>query len=223
MKLLDDKAITIVGILGTTHNPDFRIKYHYPLSLLEELILEFHADVICGEVHPNAWDRYQRTQMYEEYLGTPASEYWDLVFPLCKQHEIEFIPIDWFETDVWFQLDYFQEFQEFQDDHRQRLELQEEEWDQRIRDTWNVSAIPFNSRQYDDLCKAKYEWLNQINPKAHAVRWISRNIIMAERVKNAVRQNPGKRILCIVGADHNYMMQELLRPGDWDLVYPLKR
>ncbi|MFF2886394.1 hypothetical protein [Paenibacillus sp. NPDC057967] len=46
---------------------------------------------------------------------------------------------------------------------------------------------------------------------------------MVQRVKNAVKQHVGERILCIVGADHNDMMHEQLRmEGTIELIYPLR-
>ena len=33
------------------------------------------------------------------------------------------------------------------------------------------------------MTRLKYEWLNQINPTAHNIRWVVRNQIMIQRVK----------------------------------------
>jgi hypothetical protein len=73
--------LATLGNLGTTHDPAYRVRYHYPL-VLRDLILEFNPSVICGEVHPTIWERCRRYGQYEDYWGSPASEYWDLVFPL---------------------------------------------------------------------------------------------------------------------------------------------
>jgi hypothetical protein len=50
--------LTVVGILGMTHDEELQKKYRYPLTLLKELILDFNPDVICGEVHPQSWKPY---------------------------------------------------------------------------------------------------------------------------------------------------------------------
>lgn len=212
--------LTILGILGTTHNPDFRVRYNYPLELLKEVILDFNPSVICGEVHPTSWDRQLKNQVYEEYLGMPASEYWELIFPLCRERNLKFVPIDWFELDIWFEFDYFNKFS---NEDKTRLEAQEENLDKRIRETWKAGSIPFNSTEYDQLCKAKYDWIKELNPTAYTVQWEARNLIMAERVKKAMHKNPDERILCVVGADHNYMMYDYLKDGDWTTIYPLRK
>lgn len=72
------------------------------------------------------------------------------------------------------------------------------------------------------MTRLKYEWLNQINPTAHNIRWVVRNQIMIQRVKNTCDSNPDKRILCIVGADHNYLFQEALIKEPIQLIYPLR-
>ena len=45
--------------------------------------------------------------------------------------------------------------------------------------------------------------------------------IMIQRAKNVIRLNPGKRILCIVGADHNYLFRDELLKESFLVKYPL--
>lgn len=212
-------VLTTLGILGTTHDPDLRIRYHYPLQLLEDAILKFNPDVVCGEVLPESWSLIQEDPTYNaDNFIEPASEYYDLIFPLCRSKNIEFIPIDWCELDVWFDFDPFVKFPK---DKQDELERQLNQWDENIRSTWDKSPIPFNSDAYDTLAKEKYDWLYSINPKSQYVQWICRNQIMAQRIANAARLYKDRRILTIVGADHNYILHELLKDGEWNLVYPL--
>ena len=70
-------------------------------------------------------------------------------------------------------------------------ERQLEDWDEKIRSTWDCGAIPFNSLEYDRLAKAKYDWLYQLNPVVQNVQWVSRNQIMAQRIKNVIVKNLG--------------------------------
>ncbi|CAG7633618.1 hypothetical protein ACFQI7_18420 [Paenibacillus allorhizosphaerae] len=91
--------MTTLGILGVTHDNDLRVKYGLTLDFIKELILEFHPDVICGEVLPESWERYMADKTYKQYWGMPASEYWELIFPLCEEHGIPFVPVDWAELN----------------------------------------------------------------------------------------------------------------------------
>lgn len=102
--------------------------------------------------------------------------------------------------------------------HPQRIE---EEWFEKQLKTHSVGTIPFNSNEYDLVTREKYEWISNINPRAHNFRWTIRNQIMIERLKNTIKANPHKKILCIVGADHNYCFKEELENEPIKLVYPL--
>ncbi len=212
--------MSTVGILGVMHDNELRKRYHLTLELIEELILEFNPDVICGEVLPNSWEKYKTDSRHRGYWGEPASEYWDLIFPLCEKLKYDFVPIDWGELDVWMDFDPFKNYSELQ---RSAFNTESEQWFQRQLSTWNSSAIPFNSLEYDSITKQKYTWLEQINPESHVFRWECRHLIMIQRIKNAINKHQGKRILCIVGADHNHVIYEgLVKKKDIQLVYPLK-
>lgn len=211
--------MSTVGILGVIHDNELRNRYHFTLDLIKKLILEFNPDVICGEVLPDSWEKYKADPTHRGYWGEPASEYWDLIFPLCEEMKYDFVPIDWVELDVWMDFDPFKHDNEMQ---RNVLNAESEEWFQRQLCTWHASVIPFNSLEYDNMTKQKYAWLKQINPESYVFRWECRNLIMVQRIKNAINKHPGKRILCIVGADHNYIIYEgLVKAKDIQLIYPL--
>lgn len=212
--------MTVLGILGVVHDDALRQKYNLSLDFIKELIVEFDPDIICGEVLPGSWDQYKQDSNRRGYWGEPASEYWDLIFPLCQERKIEFVPIDWVELDVWLDFDPFHGYDEH---NRQALNAELEQWFQRQLATCDAGAIPFNSVEYDTVTKQKYEWLERINPQSHVFRWVCRHLIMIQRVKNAMKQHAGKRILCIAGADHNHALYEgLIQEKDTRLVYPLR-
>lgn len=206
--------MSVIGLLGTTHDEDFRRRYRYPLSLLRELILEFQPDTICGEVLPENWVAYQASGDQAEYVG--ESEYHKVIFPLVRESGLIFEPIDWYEEDIW--RDPFDLYPDYKDSLKKQLD----DWDEKIRATCNQGRIPFNCGEYDRLAKEKYDWLYELNPEVQNVQWVCRNQIMAQRVRNVVVRNPGKRVLCVVGADHNYILSGLLQTEAWDLVCPLR-
>lgn len=211
--------MTIVGLLGTIHNEEIRNRVNCTLNLYKDIIIEFNPEIICGEVHPQSWMKYQNDKSLRGYWGEPASEYWDLIFPLCEKRNIEFVPIDWFELDVWNNFDPFAVCNEIE---REKYERIEEEWFEKQLKTHSAGTIPFNSDDYDLITREKYEWISNINPRAHNFRWTIRNQIMIERLKNTIKANPHKKILCNVGADHNYCFKEELENEPIKLIYPLK-
>jgi hypothetical protein len=210
------KTKTVVGILGTVHSEELRNEYRYPLALLEKKILEFKPDIICGEVRPEDWEQYLANPDYSGYLG--PSEYRECIIPLCKQHNIEFVPVDWFEWDA-VNLDHFVDYSEKE---QQMLEQKLTEMYETIFAKVHTGKTPFNSLEMDKYVKVKHEWLFKVNPVVQNITWIARNQLMILRIKKVIDANPGKRILCIIGAEHNYYYHENLKKLDHiDLYYPL--
>ncbi|WP_211750048.1 hypothetical protein [Paenibacillus sp. Marseille-Q4541] len=211
--------MTAVGILGTIHDEKLRKQYNCFLELYKDIISDFNPDIICGEVHPQSWGKYINNKNEKGYWGEPASEYWELIFPYCEERNVEFIPIDWFELDVW---ENFNPFNDYSGEKREEVERISDEWFSKQMSTHSFGNIPFNSIEFDNVTKEKYAWLFQINPKAQNFRWIIRNQIMIQRVKNTIASNQGKKILCIVGADHSYCFKEELITEPIILQYPLR-
>lgn len=210
--------MTTVGILGMTHDEGWQEKYQFPLSLVKELIIEFEPDVICGEVHPDSWDLYLKEGNPKGIYEETQNEYQNLIFPLCEERNIKFIPVNWFEFDV-----FKGRFDKFIEGTRLMLEEELLKWTNRQLDTWNSGTIPFNSKEYDQVTKEKYNWLHNVNPEVENINWIARHYIMIARVKNAIGENRGKRILCIHGSDHNYWYFETLKSVEnIQLIYPLR-
>ncbi|PFG13497.1 hypothetical protein ATG70_1701 [Bacillus sp. es.036] len=202
-----------------THDEEMQKKYNYPLSLVKELITEFKPDVICGEVHPSSWELYLDEGEPFGILGETQNEYPDLIYPLCEERGIEFVPINWFEEDVFEE----EPFDKYNYETRQRLELELRQWQDKQLSTWEIGNIPLNSYDYDTITKDMYNWLQTINPDVQDIVWNSRHYIMLSRVKNTIEMYPDKRILCIHGADHNYWYyQSLKKVNNIDLVYPLR-
>jgi hypothetical protein len=211
--------MTIVGILGMNHDEDMQKKYNFPLSLVKELITAFNPDVICGEVHPLSWQLYLNEGKPGGILGETQNEYPNLIFPLCEEKGIEFVPVNWFEEDV------FDEgpFDKYDSEVKMTLENKLLRWKKEQLLLWNKGNIPFNSFEYDALTKEMYEWLHIINPDVQNIEWNARHYIMIARVKQTISKHKGKRILCIHGADHNYWYnQSLQKEKGIQVIYPLR-
>ncbi|MEJ8305211.1 hypothetical protein [Saccharibacillus sacchari] len=211
--------MTVVGILGVVHHDELRKQTGLTLELIRELILEFAPDVICGEVLPTSWERYKQDLKDRGYWGEAPSEYYDLVFELCRKKNIAFEPIDWVELDVWNDFD---PFRNYAGEDREQLEQQSEEFWQKQLQGAKEGSIPFNTAAFDEATRLKYEWLEKVDPEAHVFRWEARHLIMVQRIKNALKRHPGKKMLCIVGADHNHVLVEMLnRDHEHQIIYPL--
>jgi len=208
--------MSVLGILGTIHSDEMRKEYDFSLKKMGELIEQFEPDIICGEVRPEDWEKYCNNNEYEGYLG--PSEYRELIIPLCERKGIKFIPIDWYEDDM-VDMDYF----------KGKSELEINDLEKQFESIMNVyievakkSTIPFNSLAFNDVVKSKQDFQNSINPEVHNVYWTCRNQLMTYRIKKVLDANKGKRVLCTVGAEHNYFYCKELQAIDWKMIYPLK-
>lgn len=206
-----------VGILGTIHgDEDFRFEKGYTLDMMKAIILEFKPDIICGEVRPEDYDKYCNDKSYEGYLG--PSEYRKLIIPFCESEGIEFVPVDWYEDDMigW---DYMRNYNEAE---KEKFEKDLERIYEEIWDVGRKSIIPMNSFELDVIIRKKQEWFSSLDPTMHNIYWVARNQIMVERVKRVIENNHGKKILCIVGAEHNYFYYKELKKLKCNLIYPLR-
>ena len=124
----------------------------------------------------------------------------------------------------WFEPDVFEAgpFDRFDAETRQHLEQELLAWNLQQMATWSRGRIPFKSSAYDDVTERVYAWLETINPTVQNIQWNARHEIMVARVDRAITEHPGRRMLCIHGAYHNYWYHRVFRGRtDIELVYPL--
>ena len=194
-----------------------------------------HARILCNPLPPSNfcfWRGVRRTDkpavprgayaeldgLTEHVWGETPTEYPALIYPFCAERGIEFVPVDWFLEDV------FQEgiFDRFEPARRTELERELERWQEWQLGTLDVGGLPLNSDAYDAVTRGLYAWLAQVNPGVQAVVWEARHAIMLGRVRAAIRRHPGRRVLCIHGADHNYAYRHALGArSDLRVVFPL--
>jgi len=214
--ILGGNIMTVVGILGTVHgDEENRKKLGYPLELMKKAILDFKPDVICGEVRPEDWQKYCGDKSYSGYLG--PFEYRFLILPLCKENNISFEPVDWFEDDlVNYQFDIIED-KEKEEYEKKQIKLFEE-----LLEKGKQSPLPFNSFEFDRFVEGKHKYDESMGPIEYLVTWEARNYLMVRRIKAVIEKYKDKRILCTVGAEHNYFYHKELKKLDLELVYPLK-
>lgn len=208
--------MSVIGILGTVHDEKMREESNYSLEKIGGLIEAFNPDIICGEVRPEDWEKYCDNNEYEGYLG--PNEYRRLIIPLCEKKGIKFVPVDWFENDLMNQ-------DCFKGKSDSEIKILEKEIETLIENFWKVakeSEVPFNSLDFNNIVEKKHEFLQRVNPKVENLYWVCRNEIMVERIKHALEGNEGKRVLCTVGAEHNYYYCKGLEESNWEVIYPLK-
>lgn len=208
--------MTMVGLLGTLHTDELRARFDFSFQLLEELILKFEPDIICGEVRIDDWKNFISDKDYNGYLG--PSEYRQCIIPLCQSKDITFLPIDWFDYSI-AQLDHFESCSQAE---REEFEKKLLEFYEKIFEKNKECSIPLNGKSVDVLIKKKQEWLSQINPVYQNLTWIARNQMMLINLNKVIKANLNKRILCTIGIEHNYYFyEELSKMKEIKVCYPL--
>ncbi|MDT8716843.1 hypothetical protein IAI10_09245 [Clostridium sp. 19966] len=209
--------MSILAILGTVHSEDMRKESNYPLEKMAEIIERFQPDAIFGEVRPENWAEYCKDKSYDGYLG--PNEYRRFIIPYCEKRGIKFVPVDWFEDDM-VGMDYYEGKSE---EEKLKLDKKDEEFMKLYMDAGKKSAIPFNSFEANEVAKRWHDFADEVNHKVNNVYWICRNELMIMRIKNALKELEGKKVLCTVGAEHTYFYYDGLKAlKDWELVYPIK-
>ncbi|HEX6880365.1 MAG TPA: hypothetical protein VF135_08385 [Terriglobales bacterium] len=83
-----------------------------------------------------------------------------------------------------------------------------------LRARWH-SAADVNSRCTDDSFAVKHAFQEKLYGPKEAEGWEGWNLYFLDRIMEAASENPGKRIVVTVGAEHGYWLREHLRhaPG----------
>lgn len=159
----------------------------------------FRPDLVCGEV---------RRQDYEhnaEYQG--PGEYRRFIFQYCQERGIPFVPCDVFRDE---DVELAQRPLEMPDEEEEEAKQQ---LDAIMGDFFRIGAgstPPFNSPEFNALVKKKQAFQHKYAPEVHEIIWNQRNRAIVERLKAVVKENEGKNILVIFGAEHTYWLAEEL-------------
>jgi hypothetical protein len=73
------------------------------------------------------------------------------------------------------------------------------------------SASEVNSKQTDALFEVKHNFQNDLFGEKQRLGWEGWNAHFLEKIMEAAKANPGKRIIVIVGAEHSYWLRQKLR------------
>ena len=169
---------------------------------------QFHPDLVCGEVRRSDYESNA------EYQG--PSEYRRYVFNYCKERGIPFIPCDFFRDE---DIELAQRPLDVDDEEAVK------EYEGIVKDFFGIGAgseIPFNSHEFNALARKKQVFQYKYAPEVQEIIWNQRNREIVKNITAVVKENPGKNILVIFGAEHTYWLEEELgRLEDVTIRFPL--
>jgi hypothetical protein len=73
------------------------------------------------------------------------------------------------------------------------------------------SAAEVNSHRTDALFEVKHSYQNELFGEKQKLAWEGWNMHFLDKILEAARANPGKRLIVIVGAEHSYWLRKKLR------------
>jgi hypothetical protein len=195
---------TQLFILSTVTRLHPELSY-YDFGELRRRILDVRPDVIVLEVRPDELAERKETPGRPEY---PA-----VVFPLLQEKRYATYPMEpgepVFGEMVKSYATLLQRFKETQPDAAATLNAYEAAAVAALRACWHSPAA-VNSPLTDRIIEAKHQLQSAIMGPERATGWARWNDYMVDGVKRAVAENPGKRILALVGYDNAYWLRTRL-------------
>lgn len=200
--------MTTVGFWGSIHQDEMQKKFGWDDGKTIALFDRFQPDVVCGEVCRSDYESNA------DYQG--PREYRQFIFNYCKERDIPFIPCDFFRDE---DIELAQRPLDVPDEEAVK------EYQRLIEEFFVVgggSSPPFNSPAFNEVVRRKQAFQHKYSPEAHEIIWNQRNHKIAENIKAVVKENEGKNILVIFGAEHTcWLVEELGKLEGVSIRFPL--
>ena len=200
--------MTTIALFSSIHGDEMQKKFGWDDDQSVALFDQFHPDLVCGEVRKSDYEQNA------EYQG--PSEYRRYIFNYCKERGIPFIPCDFFRNE---DIELAQKPLDVDDEEAVK------EYEGIAKDFFAVGAgskIPFNSPEFNALARKKQAFQYEYAPEVQEIIWNQRNREIVKNITAVVKENPGKNILVVFGAEHTYWLEEELgRLEDVTIHFPL--
>lgn len=199
--------MTTIAFFGSTHQDEMQKQFGWDDSKTIALFDRFRPDVVCGEVRRSDYESNA------DYQG--PSEYRRFIFNYCKERGIPFIPCDFFrDEDI-----------ELAQRPLDAPEEAEKEFEQIVQEFFAAAAKstpPFNSVKFNEVVRKKQAFQYKYAPEVNEIIWNERNREIVKNVTAVVRENEGKNILVIFGAEHTYwLVEELGKLDSVNICFPM--
>ena len=198
-----------VAVLATLHTLHAQVPA-YSLQVLRDSILRLAPDVLCIEVRP---DRYAQRAPEANKV-----EYPDAVYPLIDAHRYRVYPMEpaqpRFDAILKPYLQASREFAATNPAASAAFSAHAESMYAPLRAYW-TSAARVNDAVTDAQMRAKHALQEGLVGEGERAGWDAWNGEFLATIERAAAENPGKRIVVLVGAEHGYWLREKLaqRPG----------
>jgi len=206
-----------VIVLSTLHQLHGEVE-GYSYRDLSMLIEALDADVLAVELTRNDLESRREQPVKQEYQES--------VFPLLDKHDYKVIPLEpaqpLYDELVGLIRSAQSELQSGQPQLAEAFGIYSDSLYEMLREDW-TSPVAVNSRETDRLFESKHRFQNALLGPKEAEGWERWNRHFLDQVLGAARNNPGKRVVVLVGAEHSYWLREHLeghgvRVGDTEAI-----
>jgi hypothetical protein len=216
---------TKVLVLGTIHGVHYR-NPKYNFDHIAQILQTYNPDVICVEIRPVDF----RKVLYLTEMVTAT------IYGVKNYKKV--YPIDWWSVDTRADRDAYMKTDEYK--KKEKIEIAKETENVIIQDfnkkygEWkNYSSVKgyefWNSEEYNKYWEEAYRISMEVYGDGPMnLFYKTRNDKMLELIKNAIHENPGKKIIVLTGSEHKHYFDIILAKEDdvtlvkFDEILPLK-
>ena len=182
-----------VGILGTLS--EFHLQpIDYDLECLRRLVVDLAPDLLCAEITREVWERGD--------LSQAALEVREALAPVVALTDTVLVPV----AASW---ERFEDLVPAEGWRRKAVAV----FDRALRQAQRAANRPqaVNSALFENICHTvcaltELAW----TPRERAL-WDAQNAVMAENICQAVRNDPGRRVLVAVQCQRVHKLEPLLK------------
>jgi len=196
---------TEVFVLSTLH------QHHgedntYTFRKLSEIVESYRPDIIAVELTSTDLENRKEQKTKQEYQNS--------IFPTADKLEAKMVPLEpaepKFSELVGFNSASDSELREQHPDAADAFSKFIDSLYGYLFSYWK-SAAEVNSHRTDALFEVKHSYQNELFGEKQKLAWEGWNTHFLDKILEAARANPGKRLIVIVGAEHSYWLRKKLR------------
>lgn len=203
--LANGKRPAKVFVLSTLHNFHSGNEY-YSFETLSKIVKSLRPDIICVELSKADLDSRRTQKIKQEYQLS--------IFPLADKYNYSLVPLEPSEPKFSELVDLVRRSEtELKSNSPEKAEAFSEYSDSLydyLFSSWN-SPYSVNSRQTDALFEVKHRFQDKLFGPLQAQGWEGWNQHFMEVIRNSAAENPGTRIVVLVGVEHAYWIRNQLR------------
>jgi hypothetical protein len=182
--------VAILGTLSDLHQQPIR----YDLACLQALVADLAPDILCAEVTREAWEKGD--------LSEGAVEVRQALAPVVEATDIVLVPIAASN----------QQFSDFTTDSRLGQRMVRILHDLlRFGQLKAGSPRAINGLVFDVFCHSVCSLAERSWSKSARRAWMMQNLVMVENILDAIRRDPGRRVLVATQCQRTHVIKPLLK------------